>query len=90
MRIDKLVNDGTDIVVLAGSTDIKAVRVVIDAAVKMRDAARKRIEEKPVHCPENLNNDVVFLLGYVNALNEIIRLPEEAKKSLNHLPEGEM
>ena len=75
MRIDKYLDESGDITLLAESEQIKAVRVLLKAAENKRDKVREILETKPKHSPENLEEDLVFLLGMVKGLNWVLGLP---------------
>jgi hypothetical protein len=85
MNIDKYLDESHEIITLSQAQEIEAVRILLKATMNKRDEVRKTLETNPKHCPENLEEDLVFLLGMSKGLNFALELPESAQKQLNKL-----
>ena len=85
MRIEKYADKSEDIVLLSESESIRAVQVLLATATNKRDALRKIIETKPKHSPEELEEDLVFILGMIKGINWILGLPARSRDYINKL-----
>jgi len=85
MRIDKYLDTSGEIILLSKAGEVEAVRVLLKATENKRDKVRETLETNPKHCPENLEEDLVFLLGMVKGLNWVIGLPARSEKYIGNL-----
>ena len=85
MRINKYLDKSEEIVLLSQSEEIEAVRVLLKAVKAKRDKVRENYETNPKHCPENLEEDLVFQLGMVKGLNCALGLPERSRDYIKNL-----
>ena len=79
MKIDKYIERSEDIVLLSESGSVRAIQVLLSACEKKRDALREIIETNPKHSPEELQEDLVFLLGMIKGINWVIGLPARSR-----------
>ena len=84
-RIDQYLDRSEDIILLSQSGGIEAVRVLLKAAENKRNKVRDILETKPKHSPENLEDDLVFLLGMVKGLNWVLGLPARSENYIKNL-----
>ena len=84
-RIDQYLDRSEDIILLSQSGGIEAVRVLLKATENKRNKVRDILETKPKHSPENLEDDLVFLLGMVKGLNWVLGLPERSETYIKNL-----
>lgn len=86
-RISKYLKESEEIILLSQSEEVEAVRVLLKATEAKRDEIRKILETKPKHSPEDLEDDLVFLLGMVKAFNWVLGLPARSRNYINNLKE---
>jgi hypothetical protein len=84
-RIDQYLDKSQEIILLSKSQEIEAVRVLLKATENKRNKVRDILETKPKHSPENLEDDLVFLLGMVKGLNWVLRLPARSENYIKNL-----
>lgn len=82
-RIDQYLDLSEEIILLSRSREIEAVRVLLKATENKRNKVRDILETKPKHSPENLEEDLVFLLGMVKGLNWVLGLPARSENYIN-------
>lgn len=85
MRIDQYLDKSEEIILLSQSKEIEAVRVLLKATENKRNKVRDILETKPKHSPENLEDDLVFLLGMVKGLNWVLGLPARSQNYIKNL-----
>jgi len=85
MRIDKYLNESGEITLLSQSEEVEAVRVLLKATKNKRNKIREILETKPKHSPEDLEEDLVFLLGMVKGLNWVLGLPARSRDYINNI-----
>ena len=84
-RIDKYLDKSEDIILLSQSGEVEAIRVLLKATENKRDKVREILETKPKHSPENLEEDLVFLLGMAKGLNWVLGLPARSREFIKNL-----
>ena len=84
-RISKYLEKSEEIILLSQSEEVEAVRVLLKATENKRDAIRETLETQPKHCPDDLEDDLVFLLGMVKGLNWVLGLPARSRNYINNL-----
>jgi len=85
MRIDKYLNESGEITLLSQSEEVEAIRVLLKATKNKRNKVREILETKPKHSPEDLEEDLVFLLGMVKGLNWVLGLPARSRDYINNI-----
>jgi len=85
MIIKKYLDKSEDIVLLSQSQEIEAVRVLLKAVENKRNEIRNILETKPKHSQEELEEDLVFLLGMIKGLNWALGLPERSRAFIKNL-----
>lgn len=83
--IAKYVEKSEDVTLLAQAEQVGVGGALLTAAKIKRDELRARIETKPKHSPEKLEDDLVFVLGMVKALNWILGLPARSREHIEKL-----
>jgi len=83
-RINKYLDKSEEIILLSQSEEVEAVRVLLKAVKSKRDKVRQLYETKPKHSPEDLEEDLVFLLGMVKGLNWVLGLPARSRNYINN------
>jgi len=84
-RIDKYLDKSGEIIILSQSEEVEAVRILLKAVESKRDKLREVLETKPKNSPEDLEEDLVFLLGMVKGLNWVLGLPARSRDYINNL-----
>jgi len=84
MRIDKYLDKSEEIILLSQSEEVEAIRVLLKATENKRNKVREALEMKPKYSPENLEEDLVFLLGMAKGLNWVLGLPERSRNYINN------
>jgi hypothetical protein len=87
MKIDKYVDDGQELRDVAEARTLRGARILLDIVGKVRDELRKEAEDHPQLNDNDLRKDMRYRLGQVEALNRVLRLPDEAAEYLNSLPD---
>ena len=83
--IAKCVERSQDIPLIAECGTLPAVKALLGVIEKRRDEIRKEVEQNPKHSPEDLTEDVTYLLGRVEQLNEVLGLPGRSREILDNL-----
>lgn len=83
--LEKLLPDSQSIVLLSQSESVPAVQVVMLAVENKRAMLRKEIEEHPKHSPDELEDDLVFMLGMIKGLNWALGLPARSREIINKI-----
>lgn len=84
IRIVKYLDKSEDIILLSQSEEIEAVRVLLKATENKRNEVRESLETKPKQSPENLEEDLVFLLGMAKGLNWVLGLPARSREYIKN------
>lgn len=64
---------------------IPAANALLFATKKRRDELRKKNEDNPKECPEDLKEDYRYIAGEISALNWILELPKDAQEYRNNI-----
>lgn len=81
-RIDQYLEKSEEIILLSQSEEIEAVRVLLKATKSKRNKIR---ESKPKYSPDDLEEDIIFQLGMVKALNWVLGLPARSRHYIDNL-----
>ena len=84
-RIEKYLDKSEEIVLLSQAEEVAAIRVLLKAIESKRNQVRETLETKPKHSPDDLEDDLVFLLGMVKGLNWALGLPARSRDYINNL-----
>ena len=74
----------SEVILLANSEDVGAVKLIMRIITNIRDADRVRNEKFPKRDDENLSNDWVHINGGIARLNDVLSLPQVARNIINH------
>jgi len=88
MNIKKIFDkDGSLINEVAGAGEIKSARAILHAVEYLRNERRATNETRPMESPEDLTKDYRYIAGMIAAFNQVLSLPDEARRYLSALPE---
>uniref|UniRef100_A0A6M3ILJ5 Uncharacterized protein n=1 Tax=viral metagenome TaxID=1070528 RepID=A0A6M3ILJ5_9ZZZZ len=90
MRIDKsymlkYFPDGPSPGLVADSGLVPAAVAIFKAVEIRRDELRATVEKHPKHNPQDLEDDVDFMLGGIRELNWVLGLPERSREFIQNI-----
>lgn len=83
MEIKRYVTNSADMTTLAQAEEVHAVRVILEAARIKRDELRDKVETRPKFSPDKLEDDLVFLEGFIKGLNWTLGLSQKSRDYIN-------
>lgn len=85
IKLDNYFPDGQDIVLVSQAEQVASVQSLFKGVEAKRDEVRNICETKPKRCPEDLTQDLVYLLGFTAGLNWVLRLPGRSREFLEKI-----
>jgi len=83
--IDRLIPDSRDIVLLSQSAAVPVMDILFRAIDAKIDLLRDEIERHPKFSGDALEDDLVFILGAINGLNWVKRLPARSDEMIRKI-----
>lgn len=69
---------------LSDAVLLEHTQALLKRVEKMRDTVRKKLEENPQVNDNEMRLDFRYCVGYVNAMNEILDIPNKARTFLTN------
>lgn len=85
MKLETYIPQSQDITIVAGCRSIRAGGALLEAIEFKRDELRKKNENSPRECPEDLKEDYRYLAGMVGMANWVLKLPDECRAYIDKL-----
>lgn len=85
IRVEKFFDHSSDILLTSKAGEVEISKVILKACEKKRDMLRSLVETNPKHCPESLEEDLVFILGMIKGLNWVLELPGSCLEAIKKI-----
>jgi hypothetical protein len=83
MKLPEYLPTQEAIVLTSQAEQVGASAAILKAVELRRDELRAIVESNPKHNPQELSEDVDFLLGGIRELNWILGLPQRSRDFMN-------
>lgn len=85
-EIKRWFGDSREVVLASGLMETGSGSALMKALTKKRDSAREFLELSG-KVSDNAKEDFRFQLGFISALNEVLRMPDELQKYIKRIEE---
>ncbi len=80
MNLEKYIDRSENVTLCSQAEEVRVVQVIFEAAEKRIEELRSK---KPKRSPEDLTQDIIYILGIVDGLNWVLGLPERSRELRN-------
>lgn len=90
MDLKKYIKTSENASYLTSAYELGASKALLEAIKVKKQELQKALNEKPERNDKQLNKDVVYVLGQINALAWTMDLPLKVRERAKKLPQGDV